>query len=106
MQYEIFKGDKDKKTAIAALNELLKHPGWDFIDRALTLNIDHFTEKLRELLRSRDDTGESFRMQDQIDTLESLRNLPAILIAEAAEDSDAEEPDVYDTPEPPKESES
>ena len=100
MDYQIFKDEKEKIEARTALNELARHEGWKLVERAVQLNIEHFKDKLAALLRIRDNTGESFRVQDQIDTLEALRNLPAILIAEATDTPDEESDDIYDTPEP------
>lgn len=87
--------DEEKKEALSHLPELIKHPGWKFIEQALDENIEHLNKQLRE----RDDfknLEEVFYTQRRITDIEAFKSLPETLVEAAKPDEEEpEEEDLY-----------
>ena len=98
MKYDIFKNDKEKADARKALPELVKHPGWKFIVRALDANIEFLTDELREKLRKRDFNfpEEASAAQDRIDDLTFLKDLPRFILSENQDDPEEQDDSIYE----------
>lgn len=97
MDFEIFTSDKDKAEARHALAELVEHPGWKFIQRALDLNIEHARLMLEE--EEFESVEEVVYTQERLADLRSYAKLPTLLLEAAQEDISTEEESIY--PEPP-----
>ncbi len=85
MKYDIFENDKDKTEGRKALKELVEHPGWKLITRALDLNIEYFSEQLKhriELKRDFENLEQLYALQDRIDDLKQMKDLPKTLARE------------------------
>lgn len=98
MKYDIFKNDKEKADARKALPELVKHPGWKFIVRALDVNIEYLNDELRDKLRTRDFNypEEASAAQDRIDDLQAFKDLPQTILAENQDDPEEQDDSVYE----------
>lgn len=91
----LFEDGKAKADAVASLKKLADDPGWQLIVKALKLNVQYLSTQLRER-KDFNSLEEVYCEQDKIDHLESLQELPAILITEAIGDSPPDDDsDVY-----------
>ena len=94
MKYDIFKNDKEKADARKALPELTQHPGWKFLVKALDINIDHFTEQLRNR-KDFSSLDEVYALQERLDDLTAYKNLPRNILAENPDEVEEQEEEIY-----------
>lgn len=90
MKYDIFENEQDRADARKALPELIQHPGWKFIERALEINKEHETEKLKAT-KNFDNLEQVYALQDRIDDFDTYKNLPDLLLQSAQEEKPEEE---------------
>ena len=94
MNYDIFKSEKEKADAQKALPELVRHPGWKFIVKAVDLNIAHFTDQLKTR-KDFSSLDELYALQDRIDDLINFKDLPKTILTENQDDPEEEDTDPY-----------
>lgn len=99
MQYEIFENDKEKGKATAALTGFTDLPGWKLIEKAIDLNVKYFEDQLKDRIEKKRDFDsllEIYAIQDRIDDLKSLKDLPTqIFLAAQPEPIEEEDEDIY-----------
>lgn len=98
MKYDIFESDKDKAEGRKALKELIAHDGWKLIVRALELNIEYFSEQLKyriETKRDFENLEEIYALQDRIDDLKQMKDLPKTLALETLPEPPEVDEEVY-----------
>lgn len=91
---DIFKTAKDRAEARIALPEVSKHPGWAVIQKAVDANVAHFKEQLRTR-KDFNSLDEVYALQSRIDDIESFKELPATLLADAQEEPLEEDNEIY-----------
>src|SRR5215218_7233475 len=98
MNYDIFTDDKDKLEARQALTELKDHLGWKYISRALDSNIEYFTDELKNRIEHKRDfenLEQLYALQDRIDDLQQMKDLPKTLLLAALPEPEEEDSDIY-----------
>jgi hypothetical protein len=98
MKYDIFESDKDKAEGRKALKELIGHEGWKLIVRALDLNIEYFSEQLKNRIEHRRDfenLEQLYALQDRIDDLNQMKDLPITLAQETLPDPPDVDEEIY-----------
>jgi hypothetical protein len=98
MSYDIFKDEKDQAEARKALPELAQHEGWKFILRALDSNIEYFTDELKNRIEHKRDfenLEQLYALQDRIDDLKQMKDLPKTLLLAALPEPEEEDSDIY-----------
>ena len=99
MKYDIFEDDKDKAEGRKTLKELIEHSGWKLILRALDLNIEYFSEQLKhriEFKRDFENLVQLYALQDRIDDLKQMKDLPKTLAQAALPEPEEEDQDIYE----------
>jgi len=95
MDYDIFESEQEKREAYTALQGLLKHNGWGFIKKAIDSNIRFLSEKLKDSKEFKN-LEEVFYLQDRIDDLEKMKDLPTLILEELKDLPEEEDQDIYD----------
>ena len=94
MKYDIFKNKRDRADARRALPELAAHPGWKFITRTLDANIEFISDQLKTQ-KNFDSLEEVFYLQDRLDDLTQMKDLPKTIVEAAQEDPPEEDDEIY-----------
>lgn len=94
MNYNIFNDENERKEARLALPELLKHPGWKYIVKALDANAQFVADQLKEK-KDFKSLDELYALQDRITDLEAYKELPDNIILELAIDTPEEDLEIY-----------
>lgn len=99
MTYDIFKTEADKTEARKVLPELVQHDGWKLILRALDANIQYFSDELKNRIENRRDfenLEQLYALQDRIDDLKQMAELPTLIMQEVLPEPEEEDPDIYE----------
>lgn len=104
MNYEIFENEKEKAEAIPALTGFTDLPGWKLILKAVDANIRYCEAQMKDRIeRTRDfeNLEQLYALQDHIDDLKNLKDLPNVIMKAAQpEEEETEEDQIFDTPAP------
>lgn len=93
----MFDNEAEKIEALKALPELLKHPGWKFIERAIDADVAALESILRER-KDFTDLQEVYKTQDLRDATQAFKSLPDRIMAAAKDElPDTEDGEIYDT---------
>jgi|GEM_PF-2675742 len=95
MKYDIFKNKKEKNDARKALPELVQHPGWKFITKTLDANIEFITDELKTK-KNFESLEEVFYLQDRLDDLMQMKDLPATIVEAAQDDPPEDDDSIYE----------
>jgi len=101
MNYDLFENNEEKQDAQAALKGFTDTKGWGLIEKALDANIRYLEDQLKDNLRERSFSSleEANSLQNRIDDLLSLKDLPNQILLEAKIDEDTpEEEQIFDIP--------
>jgi len=99
MKYDIFENE-NKAEARKALQQLVTEPGWKLIEKAIDANIEYFTDHQRnriEVKRDFKNLEELYALQDRIDDLRALKDLPKELFDAAQDDEEEEDEDPFES---------
>jgi hypothetical protein len=99
MKYDIFETDEERSEARKSLPDLIQHSGWKLVVRALDLNIEYFSEQLKHRIESKRDfenLEQLYALQDRIDDLKQMKDLPKTLAREALPEPEEEDQEIYD----------
>jgi hypothetical protein len=93
MTYDLFKDDTEKRAAITALQGFIDLPAWKLIEKDLELNAQHFEEELQDKLRDRsfESLEQANALQNRIDDIREMKDLPSKLLQSAQPDPEEEE---------------
>jgi hypothetical protein len=100
MDLNIFKTEQERAEARKVLPELIDHPGWKILVRALELNAAFEKDERQnriERLRNFGNLEELYAMQDRIEDLEQYKDLPLNILKEIMVENEEESDEIYDT---------
>ena len=98
MTYDIFENDEDRAEARKSLPELIQFSGWKFIVKALDSNIEYFTDQLKNRIeheRDFENLEQLYALQDRINDLVKMKDLPENLFLSAQPEPEEEDSDIY-----------
>jgi hypothetical protein len=98
MNNDIFESEEEKAEARKSLPELLQFSGWKLIVKALDANIEYFTDQLKNRIENKRDfenLEQLYALQDRIDDLERMKDLPQTLLQAAQTEPEEEDDSIY-----------